>query len=119
LHAEVASASDALSKISAGAIQVTLAPHIEAEDGVTYRLHVETNNAVATHLGFFRVSQKGYPILFSQIDGSLVHQAQEFSDRTKLKTFFYDMASNPDSPLIQKVAYLMRKKRESTSDIPL
>jgi hypothetical protein len=115
LHAEVASASDALSKISEGAIQVKLDLQTEDEDGVTYGLYLDKKKAstLRVRLGFFRVSQKGYPMLFSQSTLSFERDpaVQQIPDFQKLKAFFHDMASNPDSPLVQKVAYLMRMKQ--------
>lgn len=72
LHAEVFSASEALTKISGGTIEMKLGLHSEDEDGVTYGLIVMTNKVPTggLRLGFCRVSQKGYPILFSHSTAS-------------------------------------------------
>jgi hypothetical protein len=120
LHAEVASASDALSKISDGTIQVKLEPAAESQDGaITYSFVVDKEKTTRDRLGWFRVTPKGYPILYSQNQMYLETGPREsISDGPKLKAFFHQMASNPDSSLIQKVAYLMRKKQDSTSASP-
>jgi hypothetical protein len=115
LHAEVSSTNIALAKISGGTLQVKLHLFREDEEGLSYRFLLETNKARGVPLGAFRVSLKGFPILFGQDLASVERgdYSEAIGDSSQLMAFFHNMASNPDSPLIQKVAYLMRKKINS------
>src|SRR5436190_17131381 len=67
LHEEVASTNDALSKISDGAVQVTLVIVNEGVEGVIYGFVVNANKPNATNMGYFCVTPKGFPIFFGQI----------------------------------------------------
>jgi len=122
LHSEVSSTNDALAKISGGVVQAKLDLFREDEDGLSYRFLLEAGRGRTVPLGAFRVSLKGFPILFGP-DVTSVERGdflEAIGDPSQLMAFFHKMASNPDSPLIQKVAYLMRKKsdtdRKSRSD---
>jgi hypothetical protein len=119
LHAEIATANDALSKISGGSIELKLHPAHEDDSGVVYILNVQAKKAAVGNLGYFGVGQKGYPIVVgSSLPPVALGQGLRINDRTALQAHFHEMASNPDSPLVQKVAFLMRKKQASTAATP-
>ncbi len=111
LHAEVTTTSDALSKITNGGVQANISLAVEQENGVVYSFYVQAK-AFRIQIGAFRVTVKGFPIIFGQDPDSIARgqNLAEFRDRSQLREFFQNMASNPDSPLVQKTAYLMRKK---------
>jgi len=112
LHSEVVRTSDALSKITEGVVQVKLGLISEDENGIIYSFSIDAKKSNHALLGVFLVSVKGFPIMFGP-DAKLVKRGEDsvtIRDLSQLRDFFHNMASNPDSPLIQKVAYVMRKK---------
>lgn len=110
LHGEVANLSNAISRISNGTVTVGLEPVTEEESEVIYHLSV-FGNGRREYLASFGVTPKGYPITYGQWwerqDGWV--NPSELKDLSMLQACFQKMASNPDSPLVQKVAFLMRK----------
>ncbi len=116
LHDEVTSAGQALGKISGGDLLLRLDLAAEDQDNIVYRFFVNSKRSGGANLGAFLVGLKGFPIFFGEdvesvqraVRSGLV--AGKIANHAELRAFFHKMASNPDSPLVQKVAYLMRKK---------
>ena len=113
LHAEVAAAAQALGRITGGGITMLLSPLKESEKGAEYRLQIGGQGYEAT-LGVFLVSGVGYPIVFAEDWSRLaVGGGVQLADRSALASFFSSMASNPDSPLIRHLAFVLRRKKSS------
>jgi hypothetical protein len=114
LHQEVAFASEGVKRVTSGKLQLLLEPLSENDEGIRYNLLLcdethDYSDSVAT----FEVRVNGYPIRAAP--GSRYHQViflgkwTEINDRKGLADYFSQMASNPDSALVQKIAFLIRR----------
>jgi hypothetical protein len=104
--------SSAVAKISGGVAQLVLVVATEGEEGIMYALMLDAKGTGRWNLGFFGVSRRGFPIIFGPSSNELTAATgKAIEDPAQLKALFHEMASNPDSPLIQKVAYAMRKSK--------
>ena len=99
LHEEVAVASKAVANVTDGKGALELVVIGEDESGLSYNLMLTTEEK-KLQLGSFHVPRKGYPIITS-------HGA--IPARQELAGLFANMATNPDSPLVTKLAFLLRQ----------
>jgi len=113
LHRVVASVSKALGDVTK-ILLVALNKVGENEEGTSYQL-ILTGPEVATNVvaGFF-VPAKGYPIKCQTRTGALSDETY-CKDKQELEKYFAAMASNPDSPLVTRSAFLMRSKKGAQS----
>jgi hypothetical protein len=119
LHTEVAAASQALGRISKGKASLVLEPVQESEEGITYRLML-TAKDYADEVGAFTVPSDGYPII-AVPTVQPYHAEQEkknpLNNKEALRGYFVSMASNPDSPLVMKLAFVIRRKADPSMSV--
>ena len=110
LHEEVNLASQVLQRLSSGLASLELLKVQESEDGIVYRLRLRGED-YGEDIGAIRVPAKGYPLIAAGSWASIAIQSPNLEDRAALSAYFAAMGSNPDSPLVVKTAYLMRRKK--------
>jgi hypothetical protein len=99
LHEEVATASKAVANVTDGKAILELVVFDEHEAGVVYNLTL-TAGEQKLPLVSFEIPRKGYP----------VKGPRPIPNREELARTFADMATNPDSPLVTKLAFLLRRQ---------
>lgn len=111
LHRQVFAANEAIDKITNRKVTLKLERHIEEDNGVGYHFRIQSGD-MSSSVGYFYVSTRGYPIFYARNDHAFRNKAAvtSLNDRTALSDLFSDLATNPDSPLIQSVAFFMRRK---------
>ena len=109
LHEEVNLASQVLQRLSNGLASLELVKVEESERGMVYMLRL-LGEGYGEEIGAFRVPARGYPLIAAGSRGSIANQSPNLDDRAALSAYFAGMGSNPDSPLVVKAAYLMRRK---------
>ena len=112
LHKEVASAAQVIEKITGGKATLRLDAVHEGEPHV-YALLLGQEGSFEEILGF-KLDARGYPIRAQPRAVWLLEQDAGDSGKTignkeELGKLFAEMASNPDSPLVVKLAFLMRR----------
>ncbi len=105
LHQEVAAASQALAQLSGGIAVLELITLFENAQGIAYNLTVKSGGSNILHVAQLLVPAKGYPVTLQQPPGKHLKTRQEIG------AFLAEMAANPDSPLIQHLAFLMRRAK--------
>ena len=105
LHQEVVSASKAVATITNGIASLQLQPTRESEAGIQYALVLSANGEDAP-LFYFTVPTQGYPIYTS---ATPTVAGEPLQNRQGLSDVFAQMAANPDSPLVRRLAFLLRK----------
>jgi hypothetical protein len=125
LHELVAAASQALGRVSSGAVEMTLRKCSEGVDGVLYELRVEeatryqSNDAETFVVGAYQISARGYPVRSGTVERTpgrgLGPEQETFRSKstlvgkTELQRHFEELMSNPDSPVIANAAFFMRR----------
>jgi hypothetical protein len=112
LHEEIAKASQVIARLSDGKAELMLNKRLETESSVCYEMYLKTvPNAVDLGVAFW-IDTKGYPIrtaslaqLHRPVDRA---QARELTSREDVRTLLDELASNPDSPLVIKLAFFLR-----------
>jgi hypothetical protein len=107
LHSEVASADQALGAVTYGKANLTLVKLAETETSNLYYLRIRGGAVDAKDISKIIVPAKGYPIRIEDTTGTLIASCNE---KESLSSYFTNLATNPDSPLITFAAYIMRKK---------
>ncbi|HYT92496.1 MAG TPA: hypothetical protein VEL76_27520 [Gemmataceae bacterium] len=100
LHEEAAAASKAVANVTDGKATLELVVVGESEGGITYDLTL-TAGEQKWPLLRVEVPRKGYPINMG---------SSSIPNRQKLAGTFADMATNPDSPLVTNLAFLLRRQ---------
>ena len=111
LHAVIAEAARGVQENTNG--KATLALDVKKDDdrGTVYALVLDTRDD-KQELVRITVQRGGYPILFTS-ESLESSRGVKVTNRTELEEEVTAMASNPDSPLVVKLAFLMRKERVS------
>jgi hypothetical protein len=76
-------------------------------------------NNYEAEIGAFFVPVHGYPIRSAPYAGHIegnVNSVKPIEDRNALASYFSSMASNPGSPLVTKLAFLMRRHKKLTQE---
>ncbi|SRR6266540_4669133 len=106
LHAAVVDAAKAVEAVTGGKAVLRLHKMIENEGSTDYTLRVEAGTE-SRALTDFTVTKKGYPITRNARQG--VH-AEQFDSPEQLSAYFQKLASDPDSPLVAFLAYVVRNQ---------
>lgn len=114
LHDEISNAAQSIKKISNGEVDLVLDRSFETEQFVIYSLLLrKAESSHSLSIGFL-IDTRGYPIKTGP-DSTLRDDAsrpnvEKLKDQKALQEFVMRLASNPDSPLVVKLAFLLRKK---------
>ncbi len=111
LHEEVNGASMVIEKLTDGKIRLTLSRRKEDSEGVFYVLRIEPGNKYGEEVGGIKVSSSGYPLgVAARATDVTADENYLFclKDRPAIGKYFAELASNPDSPLVKKLAFLLR-----------
>jgi hypothetical protein len=99
LHEVVASAGLAVTRITDGKGTLQLVPKSEDEADIRYQL-VLSDSENELSLYEVIVSTRGYPLQIGHF---------RIANKQELSRVFEEMASNPDSPLVRKLAFWIRR----------
>jgi len=107
LHHVVTAAAQALATVTDGKAKLTLAKWGEDEHRVSYSLRIAGAGGLndSKELAKITVRAKGYPISIADSRGDM-----SYNDKPSLVSFFSNLATNPDSPLVTYAAFVIRKK---------
>ena len=120
LHRAVASADQVVGRVSDGAANLRLWKHEENTGGVIYRLALVSADKrikIQPVLGAFLVRSQGYPVLAAPDEESLrTPEGVQLKDNGQINNYLAEMAANPDSPLVQHLAFFMRRRRSANGE---
>jgi len=112
LRQTVGALAQAVARVAGGRpIELALYTREESTEGTVYSLSLQYGKE-RLHIEDIRVPVAGYPIAVGQYVGTF----QEFTGRiwlqenADIEMHFEEMLRNPSSPLIVKLAYLVRKE---------
>jgi hypothetical protein len=112
LHDVITRAAEALLKVTNGAADMALGKINEGVDGVSYALSVQTE-IDSFEVGGYFVSSKGYPVRYGSIElgdfERVIKPSQVFANKDEIERHLESLVSNPDSPLIVRLAYMLRR----------
>ena len=116
LHAAVVEAAKAVEAATEGKATLRLSGATQDESGTRYSLGVLAKDAGSfRELAVFFIPQRGFPIYREtrsrEIEGS-------FHSESALKAYFNSLATDPDSPLIGYLAYILRSTSNPPSHSP-
>jgi hypothetical protein len=101
LHEVVTEAASGIQHVSKGRAQLALSKMAETPDFVQYVLQLVSKVTQPVQLLQFNISRKGYPITGSH--------GLNIQNKEELKKVIADMGTNPDSPLVVHLAYILRR----------
>src|SRR5436190_1726482 len=109
LRQQVNSASQVVAKLTGQRAYLELLKEDERPSGTFFTLRLVFNKRYY-EVAAFQILAKGYPIRGGRSVSSLVEGAYETNllDRPGLEEYFVNMASNPESPLVLRIALLLR-----------
>lgn len=105
LHAAVVETAKAVEAATDGRATVRLQEVDVDESGTRYSLNVHTKGMGGRDLAYFFLPQRGFPIYGESQNREI---KDTFPSATALDTYFSALASDPDSPLVGYLAYVVR-----------
>ena len=84
--------------------------------GVTFRIYLDPDsndiNAALLNIAHIRIPSKGYPIFYGVFNKSsnVFAAADKLENAEEVAEYFSDFLKDPESPLIQAIGYVLRKK---------
>jgi hypothetical protein len=117
LHIAVAEAAKAVEAVTGGKATLRLNPRPRDEYGLRYDLVIVAKSRDSSQirpLGILIVPTNGFPI-HSQAP-TMPGPDQQFNTAEDLSAYFQRLASNPGSPLVGYLAYIIRNPSESPSE---
>jgi hypothetical protein len=106
LHHVVADAARAVEQLSDGQVRLALHVEEEAPDGVRYSLQL-TYREKAYKVSCLSVPRRGYPI--AVLDSVSLNVLSSLKSKEQIREYLEEMAGNPDSALVQYLAFARRK----------
>jgi hypothetical protein len=126
LHELVATASQALGRVTRGVVEMKLKRHSESIDGLRYDLVVKGQDltrpfAEGVIVGTYEVSAKGYPVRVGVWEASpargrldleqyVFRATSDLTGKSEMQRHFEELMSNPDSPVVTNAAFFMRRR---------
>jgi hypothetical protein len=103
LNEMVARISDDIQAVTGVPLKLHLSKSTENISGTQFQLQVHSETGGRAIFSFF-VPAKGYPI-------QILDSKTSMANRSELESVFAEMVSNPDSPLMQNIAFAVRQKQ--------
>src|SRR5262249_22673335 len=115
LHRVVAEVSKSVQAASNGLASVVLRRTSEGSGGATYKLVLKSHrDSEERDLAAISVPLQGYPIQVAGAAPPSLYGLKQSAD--ELTGGFQKMASDPNSPLVAFVAYLLRNRAEDSAE---
>lgn len=124
LESIVQGVDDAIKELAGEKFGLSLGSPKSDIKGSIFRVYFDTNieheQAETITIQFFNIPAGGYPIRLGSFHykNSLFIAEKALDDRTALESFFVDLLNNPESSLLQAVAYAVRTNPEDFDDDP-
>jgi hypothetical protein len=111
---EVTDASKAVEQLTQGKVKLKLALNQENENGVVLSLMMYNDQGLNQEITAFRIGLGGYPIISAPsvmfpLTNSTPPESIKIPTREGIKQFFNQLASDRNSPLVRKLAFVLRK----------
>jgi hypothetical protein len=107
LHQEVLQASDATARVTDNAYRLSIVRVGSPTDGAAYVLVLEdTRSLRTTPIDAFLVPMRGYPVFAVGHGGEQIdfRNGASLKDREAIHDYFNELAANPDSELVTRLA---------------
>lgn len=118
LREVIADASNGVEKVTNGGARLYLEKISENAEGVIYSvfLHIAESKRPTELMGIM-VSATGYPIRIASGANFLLSGASlgQLADKNALRSYFAEMAKNPNSPLVVHLAFHFRRKQKTSA----